>query len=273
MASLIAAGATIIGVYLGQIWIKRSKTEDNFFKNRRHSYYKYMTVFSEAGREREWTRESASEKILILWKTALEAGEYGDIRGISCKATLKNIFKNDDLAASNLKLLLARMGNFDGKETTYDIIEDITIYSFYGFIALIEALMQFDPEDIEIDFLVEYGSEYFPIFRNILLSESERTPIWAKWAGWFRERYGIAPPRAMPGLKIIDDFSVPSREVILLALASSGGMMYRSKLRRFTGMRYDVLDAMLAELASEGQINISGDMVRLKSARPFSRDS
>jgi len=37
---------------------------------------------------------------------------------------------------------------------------------------------------------------------------------------------------------------------------ASGGKMERSKLRRFTGMRYALLDPILEELARDGRIRI-----------------
>jgi len=48
---------------------------------------------------------------------------------------------------------------------------------------------------------------------------------------------------------------------ILWILSNSGGMMERSRLRRCAGMRFADLDTLLVELAREGRIKISGEIV------------
>jgi len=53
------------------------------------------------------------------------------------------------------------------------------------------------------------------------------------------------------------------RDRVLWMLSNSGGKMERSRLRRCAGMRYALLDPILVELASEGKIRISGEMVTL----------
>ena len=50
---------------------------------------------------------------------------------------------------------------------------------------------------------------------------------------------------------------------ILWTLANSGGKMDRSRLRRCMGMKYMDLDSILAELARDGRIRISGEIVLL----------
>jgi len=49
----------------------------------------------------------------------------------------------------------------------------------------------------------------------------------------------------------------------LWILANSGGKMERSRLRRCVGMGYADLDPILEELAREGRIRISGEMIAL----------
>jgi hypothetical protein len=46
-------------------------------------------------------------------------------------------------------------------------------------------------------------------------------------------------------------------------LANSGGKMERSRLRRYTGMRYALLNPILGELALEGKIMISDNAIIL----------
>jgi hypothetical protein len=53
------------------------------------------------------------------------------------------------------------------------------------------------------------------------------------------------------------------RDRILWILTNSGGKMERSRLRRCAGMRYADLDPILAELAREGRIRISGETIIL----------
>ncbi len=58
-------------------------------------------------------------------------------------------------------------------------------------------------------------------------------------------------------------FSQSPRDRILWVLENSGGRINRSRLRRCTGMKYVLLDLLLAELAREGRIRISGEMIAL----------
>ena len=53
------------------------------------------------------------------------------------------------------------------------------------------------------------------------------------------------------------------RDRILWILSSSGGKMERSRLRRCAGMRLADLEPILGELAREGRIRITGEMVSL----------
>ena len=48
-----------------------------------------------------------------------------------------------------------------------------------------------------------------------------------------------------------------------MILTNSGGRMDRSRLRRCTGMKLADLNLILGELAREGRIRISGDMVSI----------
>ena len=54
------------------------------------------------------------------------------------------------------------------------------------------------------------------------------------------------------------------RDRILWVLSSSGGKIERSRLRRCAGMRLAGLEPNLRELAREGRIRITGEMIRLK---------
>ena len=54
------------------------------------------------------------------------------------------------------------------------------------------------------------------------------------------------------------------RDRILWMLTNSGGKMERTRLRRCAGMKLADLDLILEEMAREGRIRISGDMVSLK---------
>jgi hypothetical protein len=54
-----------------------------------------------------------------------------------------------------------------------------------------------------------------------------------------------------------------SRDRILWILCNHGRKMERSRLRRHTGMRYAIMDPILEELAWEGKIRISDDMITL----------
>jgi hypothetical protein len=57
------------------------------------------------------------------------------------------------------------------------------------------------------------------------------------------------------------------RDRILWVLANSGGKMKRSRLRRCVGVRYAVLDPLLAELIEEGRIRIEdGNIMAIKNA-------
>ena len=51
---------------------------------------------------------------------------------------------------------------------------------------------------------------------------------------------------------------------ILWALSNSSGKMKRSDLRRRVSMKLSDLDHIIEELAKEGHIRISGDMVSLR---------
>jgi len=173
--TLIAPIASIGGVILGHLLTKGSERERDFLKARRRAYYEYMKSFFDAGRIKEWPPLLITEKLPILWRAALEAGEYEDISDISFTATLNEVLKSKNgYGAFQLKCHSGSPGGtkcklIDGK------IPTIEIMSFYGFIELIETLMQIDPSEIEMKFLIEGGNKYVPIFRNILLSERNRT--------------------------------------------------------------------------------------------------
>ena len=53
------------------------------------------------------------------------------------------------------------------------------------------------------------------------------------------------------------------RDRILWILSSSGGKMERSRLRRCAGMRLADLEPILGELAQEGKIKITGEIISL----------
>jgi len=58
--------------------------------------------------------------------------------------------------------------------------------------------------------------------------------------------------------------SQSQRDRILWILSNSGGKMKRSDLRRRVSMRLADLEPILEELAKEGHIRSSGDMVSLR---------
>ena len=58
-------------------------------------------------------------------------------------------------------------------------------------------------------------------------------------------------------------FSHSPRDRILWILTNNSGTMERSRLRPSTGMRYALLNPILEELAREGRIKITGDLVIL----------
>ena len=53
------------------------------------------------------------------------------------------------------------------------------------------------------------------------------------------------------------------RDRILWILSSSGGKIDRSRLRRCAGMRLADLEPILGELAREGRIRITGEIISL----------
>jgi hypothetical protein len=53
------------------------------------------------------------------------------------------------------------------------------------------------------------------------------------------------------------------RDRVLWILAIHGRKMERSRLRRYAGMRYADMGPILSELAREGRIRISGQIVTL----------
>lgn len=178
MSALITASVTLLAVYLGQRWTKGSERKRDFLKARRQAYYKYITVFSDAMRINEWSPSLISEKLPILYKAALEAGEYGDNNDITCSwrstaiinpersfeiSHLQSHFTPASLRSSKCKM---EYGSLD-------------IKSFYGFIELLEFLMELDPDAIKMNSLAQTGNYYIPIFRNLLLSEWERP--WLTW--------------------------------------------------------------------------------------------
>jgi hypothetical protein len=63
------------------------------------------------------------------------------------------------------------------------------------------------------------------------------------------------------------------RDRILWILSSSSGKMARSTLRRRVGMRLADLEPILDELAKEGRIRISGNIVSLNPAHPSRQNS
>jgi hypothetical protein len=63
------------------------------------------------------------------------------------------------------------------------------------------------------------------------------------------------------------------RDHILWLLTNSDGKMKRSRLIRRSGLKLADLNLILGELAREGRIRISDDMVILKSPHPSSQNS
>ena len=55
--------------------------------------------------------------------------------------------------------------------------------------------------------------------------------------------------------------SLSPRDRMLWILANSGGKMNRSRLRRWAGMRLADLVPILGELAREGRIRITGEVI------------
>jgi len=53
------------------------------------------------------------------------------------------------------------------------------------------------------------------------------------------------------------------RDRVLWILANSGGRMERSRLRRCAGIKLADLNLILSELAREGRISITGEVVSL----------
>jgi hypothetical protein len=62
---------------------------------------------------------------------------------------------------------------------------------------------------------------------------------------------------------IRDSISQPSRDRILWILTNSDGKMERSRLRRCTGIKLADLNLILGELAREGRIRITGEVISL----------
>ena len=60
-----------------------------------------------------------------------------------------------------------------------------------------------------------------------------------------------------------ENLSQSPRDRILWILTNSGGKMDRSRLRRCAGMRLADLEPILGELAREGRIRITGEVVSL----------
>ena len=58
-------------------------------------------------------------------------------------------------------------------------------------------------------------------------------------------------------------FSQSPRDRILWILTNSGGRMDRSRLRRCAGIKLADLDLILGELAREGRIRITGEVILL----------
>jgi hypothetical protein len=68
----------------------------------------------------------------------------------------------------------------------------------------------------------------------------------------------------MPGpAGLRDGPSQSPRDRILWILSNSGGKMDRSRLRSCTGMRYAMLDPLHRELAEEGKVRITGEVISL----------
>ena len=62
---------------------------------------------------------------------------------------------------------------------------------------------------------------------------------------------------------IRDSISQSPRDRILWALSNNDGKMERSTLRRRVGMRLADLEPILGELAREGRIRITGEIISL----------
>jgi 3-phenylpropionate/cinnamic acid dioxygenase small subunit len=66
-------------------------------------------------------------------------------------------------------------------------------------------------------------------------------------------------------LEMTDHSSQSPRDRVLWILSEHGGQLERSILRRYTGMRYALLDPVLEELARDGKIRIEEEIVTLAS--------
>jgi hypothetical protein len=64
--------------------------------------------------------------------------------------------------------------------------------------------------------------------------------------------------------KNAENLSRPLTDRILWYLADCGGVIERSRLRRFTGRNYPILDPILEELEKKGKIKIAGTIITLK---------
>jgi hypothetical protein len=178
---LASALGSIVGVYLTNRW----KGKSDFLNSRRRAYYRYVEVFFDTSKIKEWTPSLKSEKLFILWKTALEAGEFGEIGNQAFDVNLKFVLVENGPSLKDV--LCSRLRPFSYYCTVNEngIIE---IKSFYGFIELIEAILRIDPSKVEIDYILEVGQEYFPILRNILLNEDRMVP---KWKLWHKKKFDL----------------------------------------------------------------------------------
>jgi hypothetical protein len=177
--TIMTSIAAIVVVYLTHQLKKSYEKGRDIRKAWRQAYYKYIEVFSDAGRRKGWTPSLVSEKLPILWTAALEAGVYGDIGNQAFDVRLDEVLdvENDPLLETDLRSRL-RIFYYYCKINENGFIE---IKSFYGFIELIEAVFVIDPAKIKIDYLIEVGQSYFPILRRQLLSEAPMAHWWKIW--------------------------------------------------------------------------------------------
>lgn len=183
---LITSGFTILGVYLGHKWAKDTETERNLIKLRRQAYYKYIDTFSEAAKIDTWTPLLISEKLPVLWRVALEAGEYGNINGERMKIPIDHILNVKGTGTitipANLKDALV-FGRYCKVNISKESLEQsyFQFASLHGFIEFLEIIMHNDAGKIKMEAIVEMGESLNSIFRGILLKRLHKTPWWMFW--------------------------------------------------------------------------------------------
>jgi hypothetical protein len=188
ITAIITILASTLGAIIGANLTNRWKKESDFFNSKRRAYYRYVEVFSDTSRIKEWTPSLISEKLFILWKTALEVGEFGgEIGNLAFDVNLNDVLNDVENEPSLEGDLCSRLRTFS-YYCNVNKNSIIRIKSFYGFIELIEAVLRIDPSKVKMDDLLKVGQEYFPIFRNILLNEDRMVP---KWKLWHKKKFDL----------------------------------------------------------------------------------